>query len=94
MAGHSLRREVTAGAAATVALVVIATTLGAHDLFLRLEQYFVPANAEVRVHVLNGTFSRSEGAVTRDRLRALDLECLSKPAFGNRVASPHEGVSE
>jgi uncharacterized GH25 family protein len=56
------------------ALVLLAAaTLRAHDLFLRLERYFVAPNSEVRVYVLNGTFSKSEGAVTRDRLRALDL---------------------
>jgi uncharacterized protein DUF4198 len=56
------------------AMVVLSVaTLGAHDLFLRLERYFVPPNSDVRVYVLNGTFSESEAAVTRDRLRALDL---------------------
>jgi hypothetical protein len=64
------------GAAPLVAFVIVVftvATLHAHDLFLRLERYFVPPNSDVRVYVLNGTFSRSEGAVTRDRLRALDL---------------------
>jgi hypothetical protein len=56
------------------AMVVLSVAaLRAHDLFLRLERYFVPPNSDVRVYVLNGTFSKSEGAVTRDRLRALDL---------------------
>jgi hypothetical protein len=64
------------GAAPLVAFVMAVftvATLHAHDLFLRLERYFVPPNSDVRVYVLNGTFSKSEGAVTRDRLRALDL---------------------
>jgi uncharacterized protein DUF4198 len=70
------RRWLRAGAVPFLAFVMVVftiATLRAHDLFLRLERYFVPPNSDVRVYVLNGTFSKSEGAVTRDRLRALDL---------------------
>jgi uncharacterized GH25 family protein len=70
------RRPARAVAVLFVAFALVmlaAATLRAHDLFLRLERYFVSPNSEVRVYVLNGTFSKSEGAVTRDRLRALDL---------------------
>jgi hypothetical protein len=56
-----------------VLLAVTAGVLSAHDLFLRPTRFFVPENSEVQIHVLNGTFSKSEGAVTRDRLRALDV---------------------
>jgi hypothetical protein len=59
--------------AAAVLLAVTAGALSAHDLFLRPTRFFVPENSEVRIHVLNGTFSKSEGAVTRDRLRALEV---------------------
>jgi len=52
----------------SVLLTLSATLLLAHDLFLKLDTYFVPANTVVRVAVLNGTFSASEGAVTPDRL--------------------------
>jgi Domain of unknown function (DUF4198) len=55
-------------------LVISATWLLAHDLFLKLDTYFVPPNTPVRVMVLNGTFSTSEGAVTPDRL--LDLSVV------------------
>ncbi|MGH7612690.1 MAG: DUF4198 domain-containing protein [Gemmatimonadales bacterium] len=48
-----------------------AAALFAHDLFLKLETYFVPPETPIRVAVLNGCFSSSEGAVTPDRL--LDL---------------------
>ena len=51
-----------------------ATLLFAHDLFLKLDTYFVPPDTPVRVAVLNGTFSSSEGAVTSDRL--LDLSVV------------------
>lgn len=57
-----------------IALVMLtATMLLAHDLFLKLETYFVPPNSSVRVAVLNGTFATSEGAVTAVRLRDLSL---------------------
>jgi uncharacterized GH25 family protein len=59
---------------AVLLLMFSATLLLAHDLFLKLETYFVPANTAVRVAVLNGTFSMSEGAVAPDRL--LDLSVV------------------
>ena len=60
--------------AVAVALVMVsATVLLAHDLFLKLETYFVPPEAVVRVAVLNGTFAKSEAAVAPARLRDLSL---------------------
>ena len=47
----------------------------AHDMFLKPERYFVAENAEVVVRLLNGTFTKSENAVVRRRLR--DLSVLS-----------------
>lgn len=54
-------------------LLASAASLAAHDLFLKLDSYFVRPGSTVRVHALNGTFSTSEGAVTRDRLRDLSV---------------------
>ncbi len=57
-------------------LVVLALTAGplsAHDLFLKLASYFLPANTPVRVLLLNGTFSKSEGGVARDRIADIAL---------------------
>lgn len=54
-------------------LLFAAGTLGAHDLFLRAANYFVAAESTVRLDVLNGTFSKSENAVTKDRLRDLSI---------------------
>ena len=65
-----LRRGVVGAVVMTFAT---AGVLWAHDLFLRLENYFVQPNSRVRIHVLNGTFSKSEGAVARNRIRSLDL---------------------
>ena len=56
-----------------ILLMITATILLAHDLFLKLDSYFVPPNSAVRVAVLNGTFAKSEGPVTADRLLDLSL---------------------
>jgi hypothetical protein len=61
-------------AVAVILSAISATLLLAHDLFLKLDSYFVPPNTAVRVAVLNGTFASSEGAVTPDRL--LDLSVV------------------
>ncbi len=61
---------------AAMLLTVSATILLAHDLFLKLDTYFVPPNSVVRVAVLNGTFSASEGAVVPARL--LDLSIVGR----------------
>jgi len=58
---------------AMLLLMVTATLLSAHDLFLKLDTYFVPPNTVVRVAVLNGTFSGSEGAVAPDRLLDISM---------------------
>ena len=52
--------------------IVVATTF-AHDLFLKPSSFFLAPNAELQLRVLNGTFTTSEAAVTRDRLRDLRL---------------------
>jgi len=59
-------------------VLLTATTLAAHDLFLRANSYFVPPDGAVRLLVLNGTFSKSENAVTRDRVRALSIAAAGR----------------
>lgn len=49
-------------------LLVVASLAWAHDLFLKLDTYFLEPNARVRIPVLNGTFSTSENFVTPDRV--------------------------
>ena len=63
-------------------LLFAAGTLAAHDLFLKAESYFVAPESSVRIDVLNGTFSKSENAVTKDRLRDLSI------VTADGVASP------
>jgi hypothetical protein len=57
----------------TILLLVVAGTLEAHDLFLRLDSFFVRPASAVQMRVLNGTFSKSENAITRDRLRDISV---------------------
>jgi uncharacterized GH25 family protein len=58
--------------------LLTATALAAHDLFLRANAYFVPPDTSVRLLVLNGTFSKSENAVTKDRVRALSIAAAGR----------------
>lgn len=57
-----------AGVTAVVLLVASAVAATAHDMFLKPTRYFAPENAEVRVRVLNGTFTKSENSIARNRL--------------------------
>ncbi len=68
-------------AGALVLVMVTATVLLAHDLFLKLETYFVPPETAVRVAVLSGTFASSEGAVSPDRLQDLSIVGPNGPPF-------------
>lgn len=70
-----LRRLSRALFLAVSAVLVIAGALAAHDMFLRPATHFAAPNATVLVRLLNGTFSRSENAITRDRL--LDVAIVS-----------------
>lgn len=40
----------------------------AHDLFLKLETFFLKPNSDVAISLLNGTFEKSENVITRDRM--------------------------
>jgi hypothetical protein len=54
-------------------LVAGASTLAAHDLFIKLQTFFVRPGAAIRAPVLNGTFSTSENSVARNRIAQLSL---------------------
>lgn len=56
-------------ALATPALVLVASGIAsAHDMFIKPTRFFAPENAEVRVRLLNGTFTLSENSIARNRL--------------------------
>jgi uncharacterized GH25 family protein len=54
-------------------LLLSAGTLTAHDLFLKLDSFFVAPGARLIVRVLNGTFTQSEAAVAKDRVRDITV---------------------
>jgi uncharacterized GH25 family protein len=58
-------------------VVVAVTTTFAHDLFLRPDIFRVAPGGAIAVKVFSGTFSRSENAITRDRLADLSLVSAS-----------------
>ena len=58
-----------------IVLSAMASLLYAHDLFVKLDTYFVNPGTKVRIPVMNGTFKVSENAVTRDRI--IDISVVS-----------------
>jgi len=58
----------------TLALAsVLALPVFAHDLFLKLDSYFLPPNSKVTIKILNGSFQASEGAVNFARLNDVSV---------------------
>ena len=67
-------RKILARSLAVSGLIVMAaTTLLAHDLFLLPDAFFVTPESSVNVRVLNGTFDKSEGSVAAARIRDLSV---------------------
>ena len=54
-------------------LLLVASLALAHDLFLKLDTYFLEPRTRVRVTVLNGTFAKSEGFVAPDRVANISV---------------------
>jgi hypothetical protein len=54
-------------------LTVLSPFLVGHDLFIKLDDYFLAPDTEVRVPILNGSFALSENSVTSDRIEAIVL---------------------
>jgi uncharacterized GH25 family protein len=58
----------------TIALLLVTAAVAtAHDMFVKPARFFVAENAEVLVRVLNGTFSKSENAIARSRVRDISV---------------------
>ena len=64
-------------------LTLFASAIGVsgHDLFLKLDSYFLKPNTLAHVRLLNGTFDRSDGLVARDR-----FDDISLVAHGSRTS--------
>ena len=62
-------------------LLLATIVLCSHDLYLKMETYFLQPYQEVSLSLYNGTFENSENIITRDRM--LDASIV---ALGERVA--------
>ena len=67
-----------------LAVGLMTIPIAAHDLFLRLDTYFLQPNSKATVRLLNGTFQSSEGLVARERLREVSFK---SPDTGATVAA-------
>jgi hypothetical protein len=64
-----------------VLLLLAFVLLTSHDMFLKLDDYFLSPNTPAAIILFNGTFERSENAISRDRM--LDVSLLGN---GQRFA--------
>ena len=62
-------------------LLLTIIVLCSHDLYIKMESYFLQANQESTLSLYNGTFENSENIITRDRI--LDASVIAQ---GERVA--------
>ncbi len=67
-----MRSAVVTALVAGVLLLAASAAL-AHDLFLKLDTYFLEPRARARIRVLNGTFAKSEGFVAPDRIADISV---------------------
>ena len=65
--GTNMKRKILFTAA--LASILLTQQVFGHDLFLKLDSFFVAANSKVTINIMNGTFMASEGAVNFARLR-------------------------
>ncbi len=62
-------------------LLLAIILLCSHDLYIKMETYFLQPNQEVTLSLYNGTFEKSENTITRDRM--LDASIVAQ---GERIA--------
>lgn len=51
----------------------VVVSANAHDLFLKLNSYFLQPNSSATVWLMNGDFCKSENAISRDRFQDVTL---------------------
>lgn len=56
-----------------VCLLLTVSVATAHDLFLKLDNYVLEVNSNITVKLLNGSFTLSEGTVSRERMSDVSL---------------------
>ena len=50
------------------ALLGLAVLFCSHDMYLKLDTYFLEPNTQSIIHLFNGTFDKSENVIDRDRM--------------------------
>ncbi len=53
--------------------LLVMILLSSHDMYLKLEQYFLEPNTDAVIELYNGTFERSDNVITRDRMLDVSL---------------------
>ncbi|MCI0695728.1 DUF4198 domain-containing protein [candidate division KSB1 bacterium] len=54
-------------------LCLCATVLSAHDMFLKLQSFFLKPRAQATIALYNGTFDKSENVISRDRMQDVSV---------------------
>jgi uncharacterized GH25 family protein len=49
------------------------TILSGHDMFLKMSNYFVAANSDIKIALYNGTFTQSENTIDRARMQDVSV---------------------
>ncbi|WKN41229.1 DUF4198 domain-containing protein [Tunicatimonas pelagia] len=54
-------------------LALVYLVFSGHDLFLKLDSYFLPPNQPVELYLFNGTFTTSENIIARERMQNVKI---------------------
>ncbi len=54
-------------------LCIFAAALNAHDMFLKLQSFFLKPHVKANIALFNGTFQKSENVITRDRMQDVSV---------------------
>jgi uncharacterized GH25 family protein len=68
-----MRRRTLAVLASVLFLAVSTAVAAAHDLFIKMDSYFLHPSTPVEIPIINGTFELSENSITVDRVADVSL---------------------
>jgi uncharacterized GH25 family protein len=54
-------------------LLLLWVLLGSHDMYLKLDNYFLPPHTTATIQLFNGTFDKSDNVIDRDRMIDVSL---------------------
>lgn len=54
-------------------LLIAGLVLTSHDMYLKLDHYFLPPDSPATIQLFNGTFYESDNVITRDRMADVSL---------------------